>query len=246
MPSYDKLNPQVQIDMDPNSATYGQELINPNTNNALSRTQVSTTPGEVLLQAMHLFLNQTNVIDWGKVSYGPGENGGITGIVFYDTTRAENDPRYNAGEPWQPGIPRVQVNLYRDTTPLDGIIDDLNGDGPTLADVDNYPFGWREDPNLLEPGIDLDRNGNGTFDAGDALQIVTSDSWDDNKPTGSIRTGPDHPRPRGPPGLRRLRHLEPDPARRLRRRLLHPVALPRRHRLRQRRSRRSPHGHLHR
>ncbi len=187
MPSRDKLNPQVQIDMDPCSPSFGQEIINPNTGNALSRTQVSTVPGEVLLQAMHLFLNQTNVIDWGKTNYGPGQNGGITGIVFYDTTRAENDPRYNAGEPWQPGIPRVQVNLYRDTTPIDGIIDDLNGDGgPTLADVDNPPFGWRDDPNLFELGVDVDRNGNGIFDAGDAIQIVTTDCWDDNKPTGSI------------------------------------------------------------
>ncbi len=182
MPSYDKLTPQVQIDMDPASPTFGQELVNPHTGNALSRTET----GPVLTEAMHLFLNQTNVIDWGKNSYGPGENGGISGIVFYDTTRAENDPRYGVGEPWQPGIPRVQVNLYQDTTPIDGLIDDLNGDGPTLADVDNYPFGWREDPNLFGPGIDLDRNGNGAFDAGDALQIVATDSWDDNKPTGSI------------------------------------------------------------
>ena len=42
---------------------------------------------------MHLFLDQTNVIDWGKSLIRAGENGGISGIVFYDTTRAENDPR---------------------------------------------------------------------------------------------------------------------------------------------------------
>ena len=59
----------------------------PNTGNALSRTET----GPVLTQAMHLFLNQTNVIDWGKANYAAGENGGISGIVFYDTTRAEDD-----------------------------------------------------------------------------------------------------------------------------------------------------------
>ncbi|MFA5252227.1 MAG: SdrD B-like domain-containing protein, partial [Phycisphaerae bacterium] len=190
MPSRDKLNPQVQIDMDPLSPTFGLPIINPNTGNALSRTQVSTTPGEVLLQAMQLTLNQTNVIDWGKINYAPGKNGGISGIVYYDTTRAENDPRYCVGEPWCPGIPRVQVNLYRDSN-RNRIIDDLNSDGVvTLADVDNYPFGWRDDPNLFETGVDIDRNGNGIFNAGDAIQIVTTDSWDDSMPTGSIQTVP--------------------------------------------------------
>ena len=43
MPSRDKLNPQPQVDAN------GSPIINPNTGNNLSRTQVSTTPGEVLL-----------------------------------------------------------------------------------------------------------------------------------------------------------------------------------------------------
>ncbi|MHC4169248.1 MAG: hypothetical protein ACYSWQ_20050, partial [Planctomycetota bacterium] len=32
----------------------------------------------------------------------------------------------------------------------------------------------------------VDRNTNGTFDPGDAIQITTTDCWDDSKPTGSI------------------------------------------------------------
>ena len=75
---------------------------------SLTRTET----GPVLPEAMHLFLNQTNLIDWGKSNYPPGENGGIAGIVFYAFTRAENDPRIGVGA-WEPGIPRVQVNLYR-------------------------------------------------------------------------------------------------------------------------------------
>ncbi|RJR42040.1 MAG: hypothetical protein C4576_16885 [Desulfobacteraceae bacterium] len=172
-----------------------------------------TETGQVLTEAVHLFLNQTNLIDWGKVNYAPGENGGISGIVFYDTTRAEDDPRYNAGEPWQPGIPRVQVNLYADgdfdNPPYgnfpgpedvdrngdtvfdvsDGIIDDLDGNGVvTLADVDNYPFGWSTGgPMGLE---DVDWNGNGLFDLGDALEFTTTDSWDDNKPSGCVQDLP--------------------------------------------------------
>jgi len=168
MPSRGVLNPQPQA------------LVNPNTGNNLSRTE----KGEVLTQGMMLFAGQTNIIEWGKTAYGPGQNGGISGIVFYAITRAENDPAYAAAEPWEPGIPRVQVNLYRDSDG-DGVIDDLNGDASvTLADVDNYPFGNFPGPE------DVDWNTNGVFNGGDAIQVVTTDSWDDNMPTGCVQTLP--------------------------------------------------------
>ncbi len=136
-----------------------------------------TELGPVLTQGFQGFLGQTSVIMWGKQAYAPGENGGISGIVFYAVTRAENDPAYGAAEPWEPGIARVVVNLYEDADE-DGVIDDLDGDAnPTPADVDNHPFG-----NF--PGLeDVDRDDDGVFDAGDAIQITTSDSWDDNLPT---------------------------------------------------------------
>jgi hypothetical protein len=177
VPSRGKLRPQEQ------AAT------NPHTGNNLSRTE----SGEVLLEAMQLYLGQTNVIDWGKAAYSGVENGGITGIVFYTTTRAENDPRMAAGEPWEPGIPRVQVNLYQDWTGPgglpDGLIDDLDGDGvETLADVDNFPFGFFDG---LPPGDeDVDRDLDGFFDPGDAINIVWTDSWDDAPPTGCIQELP--------------------------------------------------------
>jgi len=170
-----------------------------------------TETGPVLTQAMHLFLGQTNLIEWGKSSYGPGENGGISGIIFYAVTRAENDPRYAVGDGWEPGIPRVQVNLYADmvvnATGLpgsDGIIDDLDDvDGVNPADVDNYPFQWAPMYQFLDDGVtpnpeytgikgpeDVDHNLSGTFDPGDAIQITTTDSWDDNKPSGCIQDLP--------------------------------------------------------
>ena len=165
--------------------------------------------GPVLLEAFQLFLGQTNVLEWGKVAYAPGENGGIAGIVYYSTTRAENDPRFGVGEPWEPGIPRVQVALYPDgdvdvspygdfpgtgdidwnnngTLDLpDGVIDDVDGDTfVTLADEDNYPLGWSSGGTFGPE--DVDHNTNGTFDAGDAIQIVHTDSWDDTPPTGCV------------------------------------------------------------
>jgi hypothetical protein len=147
--------------------------------------------GPVLTQAFQGMIGQTSVFQWGKTVYPEGENGGITGVVYYSTTRAENDPRYGAAEPWEPGIPRIQVNLYEDNldnlTGLpgpDGTIDDLNLSGSLeLADVDNYPFGWAEggpkgDEDIENSGSD------GVWDKGDALEVTHTDSWDDSLPDG--------------------------------------------------------------
>lgn len=97
-PSYGRMNPQQQDPADP--ANEYQDI--------LWRTET----GPVLTQAFQLFLGQTNVINWGKTNYTGTENGGISGMVFYDTTRAENDPYLNAPETWQPGIPNVTVRLW--------------------------------------------------------------------------------------------------------------------------------------
>ncbi len=161
--------------------SYGGKL-NPQAQSENGGAPFRTETGQVLTQAFQGFLGQTSVIEWGKTLYAAGENGGISGIVQYATTRAEDDPRYAAAENWEPGIPRVQVNLYRDAD-NDRLIDDANGSGAVeLADVDNWPFGWK-DGGAKGPE-DVDRNGNGAFDLGDALQVVTTDSWDDNPPTG--------------------------------------------------------------
>ncbi|MBW2621872.1 MAG: hypothetical protein JRD68_03110, partial [Deltaproteobacteria bacterium] len=173
----------------------------------LSRTEVAAVSGEVLTEAFQVFLGQTNRIYWGKAPYALGENGGISGMAINTVTRAEDNPQYAVAEEWEPGIPRVQINLYvdgdTDKAPVgdfpgtgdldwdndgvldqpDGIIDDVNGDGEvTLADVDNYPLGWSAGG--AKGQEDLDRNGNGIFNAGDAIQFTYTDSWDDNQPTG--------------------------------------------------------------
>ena len=57
-------------------------------------------------------LGQWGRLDWGVKPYGPDENGGIAGSVFYDTVRAEDDARYAGVEPWQPGIPDLEVLLW--------------------------------------------------------------------------------------------------------------------------------------
>jgi len=180
MPSENKRNPQLQL------------ITNPNTNNRLSKTERSIDDNgfysPVLLEAMTLYADQNNRIDWGKVNYPEGQNGGITGIIYYATTRAENDPRQGAGETWEPGIPRVPVILYQDVDG-NGIIDDINGiAGIQLADVDNYPFGWSDPncgsaPNCFKGPEDVVRCGDGTtYCFGDALAVTHSDSFDDSLP----------------------------------------------------------------
>ena len=168
MPSGGVRNPQPQFVLNADG-TQTATPINNITGNHLSRTEV----GPVLTQGVQIFLNQNNLIDWGKKNYAAGENGGISGVVAYQTTRAEEDPRNGTTDPWEPGVPRAQVALYQDAD-NNQIIDDLSdADGvPTVADVDNYPQG-----DFPGPG-DVDHNHNGTFDPGDAIQITWTDSWD--------------------------------------------------------------------
>jgi len=111
MPSRNKLNPQQQ------SALDGGNLYR-------------TEEGPVLLQGMQTFLGTTNLIEWGKAPYSGNDNGGISGIVYYASTRAENDPRFTAGENNEPGVPGVTVRLYR-ADPADR----RKSIGPVVAEV---------------------------------------------------------------------------------------------------------------
>ena len=98
--------------------------------------RVETAPEPVLLEAMMLFADQTNIINWGKQNYPPGTNGGIAGIVYYATTRTENDPSNDFADPWEPGIPGVQINLYEDFD-QDGVPDGAAIDSVLTDSWDN-------------------------------------------------------------------------------------------------------------
>ncbi|MEQ1844547.1 MAG: putative Ig domain-containing protein, partial [Nitrospira sp.] len=230
----EKLTPQIQAD-------------------GVSTTRTETGPA-VLLEAFQSFLGTTNQFEWGKTNYLPSENGGISGIVHYSTTRAEDDPAFAGAEPWEPGIPRVPVFLYRkDTAPVPSDpskILTVNGvPGIQLSDVDHYPFGWR-DGGPMGPE-DVKRNGTvGTislplpvtlplpvgfvtgsqfltgsqidlidpalrstliFNAGDAVQALATDSWDDSLPTDcpGIPTDPFHQGGKCYDGLRNFNQVRP-------------------------------------
>ena len=147
-----------------------------------------TDQGPVLTQAFQSFAGTNVRFEWGKSLYDVGENGGISGVVFYATTRAEDDPRFAAGEEWEPGVPRVQVNLYEDFDNNE-IPDDLDSSGDfTKADVDNYPLGW-SDGGAKSVG-DVDWNSDGNFDQGDASRVTWTDSWDDSLPEDCVGSAP--------------------------------------------------------
>ncbi|GAB4336235.1 MAG: hypothetical protein Kow0089_06350 [Desulfobulbaceae bacterium] len=172
----DQLNPQAQGNpADPDSA-----VTTPN-----YRTEL----GPVLTQGFQGFLGQTSVLEWGKKAYGPGENGGISGVVYYAVTRAEDNPEYAAVEPWEPGIPRVQVNLYEydanapdkkgallNTTTTDSWDDSLPANcqyGANAGSGTDDPFVFRGTPTDCYDGM---RNWNqvrpGVFDGGYAFDSI--------------------------------------------------------------------------
>ena len=153
----------------------------------------------------------------GQLNGLKNENGGIAGIVHYAITRAEDDPRFAAAENWEPGIPHVQIGLFLDCDGDGKIDKPLNdGTGQCAAnglssqgyvadmpDVDNYPFGWRDGTAAKGPeDIKRSRVGNDTtFSLGDVFKwggdgtasselevgLGSTDSWDDNIPTGCVK-----------------------------------------------------------
>ncbi len=105
------------------------------------QTSVQSEPTTILGGGVDVGLlpviGQSARIDWGIKAYEEGTNGGIAGTVFYDTTRNEIDPRYQAVEPWAPGIAGLTVNLYATVKDIDGNFEyDADGSflkGPLLA-----------------------------------------------------------------------------------------------------------------
>jgi len=119
----------------------------------------TTVPGNGVDVGLMPVLGQSARLDWGVHGYdaagtqGGLRNGGIAGSVFYDTTRAEYDARYQGAEPWAPGIPGLTMNLYA-TVPCDT-------NSSTLCDE-------RGDYEL-----ELD----GSYKKGQLLNTTTTETW---------------------------------------------------------------------
>ena len=104
-------------------------------------------------------------LDWGVKPYLPGENGGIVGTVSYDVTRNELAPFESATEDYQPGIPGLQVDLFRPVacTPATPAAS-CSSEGYVLAADGSYELGdwvqtyqtesWQRPENCTARGVD--------------------------------------------------------------------------------------------
>jgi len=87
-------------------------------------------PGSIDVEGWQGGVSEFEMMDWGKLPYAAGENGGIRGHVVNGTTRPFDDPRMLFQNLWEPLVPRVTVNLYQEGTAPDGTTTSL-----TLVDT---------------------------------------------------------------------------------------------------------------
>lgn len=143
---------------------------------------------DVLTLAELTGAGQTNRIDWGKKEYplagldetrGTADdvtNGGITGMVYYATMRNELNPRYAVAEDYEPGIPDVTVNLYRDDGTALSLI------ATTTTDAWRHPShcirtDGTVDPACLEIPANSGQVRDGAFDGSYAFEPLAPGSY---------------------------------------------------------------------
>ena len=75
------------------------------------------------------YMGQNQYLEFGKKPFAEGENGGVRGHVVYASTRPFDDPALLLQLTWEPQVPHVTINLYKEGFAADGVT-------PTLAMVD--------------------------------------------------------------------------------------------------------------
>jgi hypothetical protein len=141
---------------------YGTDLSNNANGNASSAptTGLSTgriDPGPYDVEGWQGGVGEFDLLDWGKLPYLPGETGGIRGHVVNATTRPFNDPRMVFQNLWEPLVPNVTVNLYKEGTAADGTTSLTLVDTTTTTSFDAWAQGFRSDgvtPNMSCTGQD--------------------------------------------------------------------------------------------
>jgi hypothetical protein len=101
------------------------------------------------------FSGQNSFLDFGKKPFVPGENGGIHGHVIYASTRPFDDPSLLLQLSWEPGVPNVIINLYKQgTDPATGATTLTLADTTKTTSFDDWAQGFRTDgvPNMNCPG----------------------------------------------------------------------------------------------
>ncbi len=162
------------------------------------RNVIKSTHEGALTLAELTWAAKRSVIDWGKKDYLPGENGGISGIVYHAITRNEFNARLALPEDYEPGIPGVTLRLWGpgedgilntpDTPSADDVLlneitsdawehpsdcDALDSNGDPLSDPLDMGPKCIEVPNISNEVKD------GVFDGGYAFETMFPDGYPD-------------------------------------------------------------------
>jgi Chitobiase/beta-hexosaminidase C-terminal domain/Fn3 associated/Bacterial Ig domain len=116
-------------------------------------------PGWVETYGWQGFSGQNSFLEFGKKPFAPGENGGIHGHVIYASTRPFDDPQVLLQLSWEPMIPHVRINLYKEGIADDGVTKTLSlVDHTETSSFDDWAQGVRSDgvPNMNCPGQGTD------------------------------------------------------------------------------------------
>ncbi len=99
-------------------------------------------------------LGQNTFIEFGMKPFAENENGGINGHVIYASTRPFDDPSLSLQLSWEPGVPRVKVNLYSKGVDAFGNEKLTLVDTTTTTSWDDWAQGFRKDAagNLMTDG----------------------------------------------------------------------------------------------
>ena len=101
------------------------------------------------------FMGQNQLIEFGKKPFAEGENGGIRGHVVYASTRPFDDPALLLQLTWEPQVPHVRINLYKEGFASDKVTPTLTlVDHTETSSFDDFAQGFRTDgvPNMNCPG----------------------------------------------------------------------------------------------
>jgi len=101
------------------------------------------------------YIGQGNFLEFGKKPFAAGETGPIHGHVIYASTRPFDDPQLLLQLSWEPMVPHVRVNLYKEGVAADGVTPTLTlVDHTDTSSFDGLAQGFRSDgiPNMNCPG----------------------------------------------------------------------------------------------
>ena len=128
---------------------------------------VDDSVGGGLILSQLTIEGQRSIVDWGKAPYEGADNGGISGVVYYATTRNEFNARLALAEPYEPGIPNVTIQLY-------GLRPDGDPENPDdysilLNEVQTDSWQTPRSSNPENPALCdvLDQHGNSLYTPGD-------------------------------------------------------------------------------